>query len=144
VGRRTRGKLTILNDTVGTIRLLSSKQALACVYPRGWCATDPVFDRIPLSSTGCSLTPQDSSVKSNGRASHYCLFNTVGYQCECRSPSGNLVLAKLTRSIKVWTEVSPTLHPSLRPPTFLHSGRRLQQNYRPISLCAVHLLDAGW
>ena len=37
---------------------------------------------------------------------------------DARSPSGKLVLAKLTRSIKVWTEVSPTLHYSLRPPTF--------------------------
>ena len=77
-----------------------------------------VFDRIPLASIGCSLTPRGSSVKSNGTASHYCLFNTVGYQCGRRSPSGNLVLAKLTRSIKVWTQVSPTLHPSLRRPTF--------------------------
>lgn len=46
------------------------------------------------------------------------VFCIVVYLCGCRSPSGNLVLTKLTRSIKVWTEVSPTLHPSLRPPTF--------------------------
>jgi hypothetical protein len=79
---------------------------------------NPGFDRIPLPTIGRLLTPQDSSVKSNGRASRYCLFNTVVYTCGCRSPSGNIVLTKLTRSIKVWTEVSPTLHSSLRPSTF--------------------------
>lgn len=79
---------------------------------------DPEFYRIPSSTIGRLLTPPDSSVKSHGRASCCCLFNIVVYPWGCRSPSGNLVLTKLTRSIKVWTEVSPTSHSSLRPPTF--------------------------
>lgn len=47
-----------------------------------------------------------------------------------RSPSGNIILTKLTRSIKVWTEVCPTynhlLHHTVQ--LFLRIGGRMQQN----------------
>jgi hypothetical protein len=78
---------------------------------------DPGFDRILLPTIGHLLTPQDSLVKSHGMPP-VTVFCMVVYPCGCRSPSGNLVLTKLTRSVKVWTEVSPTLHSSLRPRTF--------------------------
>jgi hypothetical protein len=74
---------------------------------------DPRFDRTLLPTIGRLLIPQDSLVKSHGKA--FTVFCIVVYPCGCRSPSGNLVLTKLTRSIKVWTEVWTALHPSLRP-----------------------------
>ena len=57
--------------------------------------------------------------------------------CGCRSPSGKLVLTKLTRSIKVWTEVCPTSHSSLRPRTFPASRKAcVAKQSTDIALCS--------
>jgi hypothetical protein len=62
-----------------------------------------------------------------------------------RSPSGNIILTKLTRSIKVWTEVclayNRLLHNIMR--LLLRTGGRMQQNNRSVSSGAIHLL-AAW
>ena len=101
---------------------------------------DPGFYRIPLPSIGRLLIRQDSSIKSHGRTlsllfTQYLLFTRGG---GCRSPRGNLVLTKLTRSIKVWTEVSPSLHSSLCPPTF-HAFRTacVAKLSTDIALCSL-------
>lgn len=81
--------------------------------------------------------------------SHRILAHPQGFVGQVAwSPSGHLLLTKLGRGVKIWTEVCCSARRFSGSCTDLWlcacSGRCVQTDNRPTSKCAVYNVDAWW